>query len=108
MTANDTDEIFEDVPTEVNDSELQELALPRDVVAATRQAWEEFLGLYDSGVACGEAIYAAIFDSSPSLQSLFKIPRAIMAVRFLQATLPESKAFRPPILTTIFVESPGC
>jgi len=84
MTANDTDEIFEDVPTEVNDSELQELALPRDVVAATRQAWEEFLGLYDSGVACGEAIYAAIFDSSPSLQSLFKIPRAIMAVRFLQ------------------------
>lgn len=33
--------------------------------------------------AAGEAIYAALFDSAPTLQGLFKNPRAVMAMRFM-------------------------
>merc|ERR1712066_1061099 len=31
----------------------------------------------------GEAIYAALFDAAPSLQSLFTTPRAIQAMKFM-------------------------
>ena len=37
----------------------------------------------ESREAAGEAIYAALFDAAPSLQSLFRTPRAVMAMRFM-------------------------
>ncbi|CAK0795725.1 unnamed protein product, partial [Prorocentrum cordatum] len=48
-----------------------------------QSCWNEFLRGAESREAAGEAIYAAVFDAAPSLQSLFKTPRAVMAMRFM-------------------------
>ena len=44
------------------------------------QTWSAFIALAASRDAAGEAIYSAIFEAAPSLQSLFKTPRAVMAM----------------------------
>merc|ERR1719446_611670 len=60
-----------------------ELKLPADVYMASQQAWTTFINSASSREAAGEAIYAALFDSAPSLQSLFVTPRAVQAMRFM-------------------------
>ena len=63
------------------------MRLPLEVVEETRQAlaagdfrgvfeaFNQFIGLQSSRDAAGEAIYAALFDSAPSLQNMFMTPR---------------------------------
>merc|ERR1719446_680150 len=60
-----------------------ELKLSADVYTASQQAWTTFINSASSREAAGEAIYAALFDSAPSLQSLFVTPRAVQAMRFM-------------------------
>jgi len=69
--------------TEVQDKFFEELRLPADTVAEVQATWAAYLKSAGSKDAAGEAIYAAIFDSAPSIQSLFKTPRAVMAVRLM-------------------------
>ncbi|CAK0822872.1 unnamed protein product [Prorocentrum cordatum] len=69
--------------TEVNVEVFEELSLPASLVEEVQGAWAVFLRGAESREAAGEAIYSAIFDSAPSLQSLFKTPRAVMAMRFM-------------------------
>ncbi|CAE8618226.1 unnamed protein product [Polarella glacialis] len=73
-----------DAITEVQDKTFEEIKLPADVVSEVQGAWTAYMNSASSRAAAGEALYAAIFDAAPSLQSLFKTPRAVMAMRFMQ------------------------
>merc|ERR1711920_123592 len=55
----------------------------------------------------GEAIYAALFDSAPSLQSLFKTPRAVMAMRFMNGLNQIVNSLADPKSLKIIVETLG-
>ncbi len=55
----------------------------------------------------GEAIYAALFDSAPSLQSLFKTPRAVMAMRFMNGISSILVDMQNPAKMKITVETLG-
>merc|ERR1711972_764195 len=57
--------------------------------------------------AAGEAIYAALFDSAPSLQSLFKTPRAVMAMRFMNGLNSIVNALNDPKALKVTVETLG-
>jgi len=54
-----------------------------DLAHEVQTTWHEFMTSSGTREAAGEAIYAALFESAPSLQTLFKSPRAVMAVRFM-------------------------
>ncbi|CAJ1370866.1 unnamed protein product [Effrenium voratum] len=68
---------------EVNESSFDEIKLPSDVVAETQEAWYTFITMATSRDVAGEAIYSAIFEAAPTLQPLFKTPRAVMSMRFM-------------------------
>uniref|UniRef100_A0A7S4RSG3 Globin domain-containing protein n=1 Tax=Alexandrium monilatum TaxID=311494 RepID=A0A7S4RSG3_9DINO len=69
--------------TDVNDQVLEELHLPEDIVSGVQSVWEGFMKTGSTRDEAGEALYSAVFDAAPSLQSLFKTPRAVMAMRFI-------------------------
>ncbi len=48
-----------------------------------QDTWSSYINNAPSREAAGEAIYSSLFDSAPSLQGLFKTPRAVMATRLL-------------------------
>eukprot|EP00931_Biecheleriopsis_adriatica_P020756 TRINITY_DN13780_c1_g1_i1.p1 TRINITY_DN13780_c1_g1~~TRINITY_DN13780_c1_g1_i1.p1 ORF type:complete len:1125 (+),score=302.03 TRINITY_DN13780_c1_g1_i1:80-3454(+) len=68
---------------EVQDKTFEEVKLPADVVAEVQQTWATFISISGSREAAGQALYMSLFDSAPSLQSLFKTARAIAAMRIL-------------------------
>ncbi|CAE8622519.1 unnamed protein product [Polarella glacialis] len=72
-----------DAIMDVQDKTFEEIRLPADVVSEVQGTWNAYMSSASSRVAAGEAIYAALFDSAPSLQSLFKTPRAVMAIRIM-------------------------
>jgi len=61
---------------------LDELHLTDDVKEATKAAWGLLVRAVASWQAVGEAIFQALFDAAPSMQSLFTTPRAVHANRF--------------------------
>ena len=68
---------------DVDTANFTELTLDASMVTATESAWKLFVSSAESREAAGEAIYAALFESAPSLQSLFVTPRAVQAMRFM-------------------------
>lgn len=68
-------EVFEDT--------FEEMRLTTDVVEEVRQAFNQFIALQSSRDAAGEAIYSSVFEAAPSMQNLFKTPRSVMALRFM-------------------------
>lgn len=68
---------------ELNEQSFDELRLAPEVISETQEVWFAFISLASSRDAAGEAIYSAIFEAAPSLQNLFKTPRAVMAMRFM-------------------------
>ena len=68
---------------DVDTANFTELVLDQAMVTATESAWKLFVSSAESREAAGEAIYAALFESAPSLQSLFVTPRAVQAMRFM-------------------------
>eukprot|EP00933_Yihiella_yeosuensis_P026147 TRINITY_DN20287_c0_g1_i1.p1 TRINITY_DN20287_c0_g1~~TRINITY_DN20287_c0_g1_i1.p1 ORF type:complete len:1108 (-),score=261.28 TRINITY_DN20287_c0_g1_i1:312-3635(-) len=93
--------------TEVQDQTFVEIRLPSDLVSETQEAWNAFLNSASSREAAGEAIYAALFDSAPSLQSLFKTPRAVMAMRFMNGLNSIINAMHTPSELKTTVETLG-
>ena len=69
--------------------------------------WNTFLRSAESREAAGEAIYAALFDSAPSLQTLFKTPRAVMAMRFMNGLNQIINSLADPKGLKIIVETLG-
>eukprot|EP00929_Paragymnodinium_shiwhaense_P042210 TRINITY_DN2187_c0_g1_i4.p1 TRINITY_DN2187_c0_g1~~TRINITY_DN2187_c0_g1_i4.p1 ORF type:complete len:1140 (+),score=240.24 TRINITY_DN2187_c0_g1_i4:69-3488(+) len=64
-------------------TKLVELHLTAKEIDGAQFAWKTLIAQAPSREAAGEAIYAALFDSSPALQSLFVTPRAVQALRFM-------------------------
>jgi len=92
---------------EVNDNVFEELVLPAVLAQEVQRAWSCFLSSADSREAAGEAIYAVLFDASPSLQSLFKTPRAVMAMRFTNGLHQLICSLHEPRELKVLVETLG-
>jgi len=92
---------------EVQDQDFVEVRLPSDVVAELQEAWSTFIASLGSREATGEAIYAALFDSAPSLQSLFKTPRSVMAMRFMNGFNSIISAASSPSALKTYTETLG-
>jgi len=92
---------------EVNDQVFEELHMHPAVVEETQGLWTAFLQQAESREAVGEAIYSALFDAAPSLQSLFKTPRAVMAMRFMSGLNQLVNTLHDPPALKILVETLG-
>jgi len=91
---------------EVTEETFGELRLSRPQITEVQATWAAFLR-GTSRDAAGEAIYAAIFDASPSLQVLFKTPRAVMAMRFFAGLSNMVNALNNPKALKVIVETMG-
>merc|ERR1712115_717395 len=72
-----------------------------------QNAWNNFCTAVGSREAAGEAIYGALFDGAPALQSLFTTPRAVQAMRFMNGLNGFVKALDRPPQLKILVETLG-
>merc|ERR1711879_594630 len=90
-----------------NDQVFDELVLGHEIADEVLSVWNTFLRSAESREAAGEAIYAALFDSAPSLQSLFKTPRAVMAMRFMNGLNQIIMSLSDPKALKIIVETLG-
>lgn len=86
---------------------FEELHLPPDVAAEAQDGWQKFLNSSSSREAAGETIYAALFDAAPSLQSLFKTARSVMAMRFMNGLNSIISLCNDPAALKTQVESLG-
>jgi len=92
---------------DVNDSTFEELRLGPGIADEVQAVWAAYLRTAESREAAGEAIYAALFDAAPSLQSLFKTPRAVMAMRFMNGLNQIILSLNDPKALKIVVETLG-
>merc|ERR1712048_1025713 len=93
--------------SEINVSSFEELRLEPEVVEQAQDAWRTFINSASSREAAGEAIYAALFDAAPSLQSLFTTPRAIQAMKFMNGLNGFITALSDPPALKVLVETLG-
>jgi len=68
---------------EVNINSLSDIVVDQSAIEGAQEAWRTFINSAASREAAGEAVYGALFESAPSLQSLFITPRAVQAMRFM-------------------------
>jgi hemoglobin-like flavoprotein len=93
--------------TDINVNSFEELRLDDSVVQAANDVWRLFISTASSREAAGEAIYAPLFESAPSLQSLFVTPRAVQAMRFMNGLAAFCEAMVDPPKLKILVETLG-
>ena len=74
---------------------------------AANESWVQFINTAESREAAGEVIYSALFDSAPSLQSLFVTPRAVQAMKFMNGLSNFVQALDDPPKLKILVETLG-
>merc|ERR1719329_1809164 len=79
---------------------------PADIEAA-QQSWKTFISSAASPEAAGEAIYAALFEGAPSLQSLFTTPRAVQAIKFMNGLAGFVMALDDPEKLKVLVQTLG-
>jgi len=92
---------------EVQDKVFEEIQLPADIIQEAQTGWNTFIQMSSSRDAAGEAIYAALFDAAPSLQSLFKTPRSVMAMRFMNGLTGIINTLTTPHALKVMVETLG-
>lgn len=74
---------------------------------AVQASWKMFLGKYSSNEAVGEAIFQALFEAAPSLQSLFTSSRAVQGAKFVIAVQELVASMSKPEELQAFVETLG-
>jgi hypothetical protein len=92
---------------EIKVDTFEELRLEQVQIQAANDAWRLFLNTAESREAAGEAIYSAIFEGAPSLQSLFTTPRAVAAMRFLNGLAGFVGNLDDPAKLKVLVETHG-
>jgi len=92
---------------DVNVNSFEELRLSAAVCDASQDAWRAFINMAASREAAGEAIYAALFDAAPSLQSLFTTPRAIQSMKFMNGLNQFIMGLSDPAGLKVAVETLG-
>merc|ERR1712232_1041357 len=96
-----------DAGSDVNTKVFEDLVLNPDSVQAAKDAWRLFISTAESREAAGEAIYAALFEGAPSLQSLFTTPRAVQSMKFMNGLASFVQALDEPPKLKILVETLG-
>mmetsp|Transcript_41104 Transcript_41104/g.76493 ORF Transcript_41104/g.76493 Transcript_41104/m.76493 type:complete len:1133 (-) Transcript_41104:34-3432(-) len=91
--------------SDINTESFDELRLDPSICQAANDAWRLFINTADSREAAGEAIYAALFEGAPSLQSLFTTPRAVQAMKFMNGLASFVNALDDPAKLKILVET---
>lgn len=66
-------------PEDVITDQLTPLVLLESQVVEIQHCWNRFISRYEQPDYAGEAVFASILDSAPSLQSLFKTPKLVAA-----------------------------
>ena len=97
----------EAVLQDINVQSFEELHLLQTQINAAQDGWRLFLSTSASQEAAGEAIYSALFEGAPSLQSLFTSPRAVQAMRFMNGLSSFVLALSDPPKLKILVETLG-
>jgi len=92
---------------EVNTATFDELRLDPALAKDVQTCWMAFINMQASREVAGEMIYAAIFDAAPSLQALFKTPRAVMAMRFMNGIASMIAQLDNPTALKLSVSSLG-
>jgi hemoglobin-like flavoprotein len=92
---------------DINTASFDELRVDDKGVQAANDCWKLFINTAESREAAGEVIYAALFDSAPSLQSLFVTPRAVQAMKFMNGLAGFVQALEDPAKLKILVETLG-
>merc|ERR1712187_877696 len=93
--------------SDININSFEELRLSENICEAAQEAWRIFINAAASREAAGEAIYAALFDAAPSLQSLFTTPRAIQAMKFMNGLNQFIMGLSDPPALKVAVETLG-
>lgn len=93
--------------SEINVNSFEELRLDESVRESAQEAWRMFLANAASREVAGEQIYGALFESAPSLQSLFTTPRAVQAMRFMNGLNNFVTSIDDPPALKILVETLG-
>jgi hemoglobin-like flavoprotein len=96
-----------DAGDDVNVTRFDELVLEPQVIEEAKNIWKIFLSAAGSRDAAGEAIYSALFEGAPSLQTLFTTPRAVQAIRFMNGLHSFVNALDDPAQLKILVETLG-
>lgn len=68
---------------QVQDQSFDEIQIPRSMVDEIQCIWNLLLGRLPSREAAGEAIYDSIMEEAPGIAKLFKSPRSVFALRFV-------------------------
>ncbi|CAE7537410.1 unnamed protein product [Symbiodinium natans] len=68
----------------VDDSTFDDFELPESIATQVQETWTAFCAKFDSREAAGEMFFTSLFDAAPSLQLLFKSPKAVVAMRFMR------------------------
>jgi len=93
--------------TEINEEVFEELVLDSNIVREVQSVWQAFQQAAGSRDAAGEAMYTSVFEAAPSLQKLFKTPRAVMAMRFMNGINQMVDAIGDPPRLKVTVETLG-
>uniref|UniRef100_A0A7S4RUY4 Globin family profile domain-containing protein n=1 Tax=Alexandrium monilatum TaxID=311494 RepID=A0A7S4RUY4_9DINO len=92
-------------PTDVNGEVFEELRLPQGMVAEVVRTWEQFLKSCGSRDAAAEALFASVYEATLSWQHLFKMPRAVFAIRFMNGVQALVSALNDPAMLKLCVET---
>merc|ERR1711924_541453 len=93
--------------SDINTSSFDELIIADEGIQAANDAWRLFINTAESREAAGEVIYSALFESAPSLQSLFVTPRAVQAMKFMNGIASFVTSLDDPPKLKILVETLG-
>merc|ERR1719371_84247 len=86
---------------------FDELRLDEQSIAAAKDTWRMFINGAVSREAAGEVIYSALFESAPSLRTLFVTPRAVQAMKFMNGIASFVTNLDDPAKLKILVETLG-
>jgi len=111
--AGDDDDLKE-ISSELNkymyvyDQTFDKIQVPAEVLKDTSEALQAFIVTQNnSKEAAGDAIFNAIFEAAPSLQTLFKSPRPVIALKFCTALTNLLNAASKPGALKTAVETIG-
>ena len=92
---------------DINTASFAELIMEEKSINAANDVWRLFINAAESREAAGEVIYSALFESAPSLQSLFVTPRAVQAMKFMNGIASFVTSLDDPPKLKILVETLG-
>lgn len=92
---------------DVNTKSLDLLNLPDDQIDQAQIGWKTFMDSFANRELAGEALYQALYESTTTLQSLFKSPKAVASMRILNGIHQIIMALSDPAEARHLVEALG-